>query len=1493
MKKCLGYADNKTDEILTGVVTLPHGHVVARCVASRLIRLGVIVAATVLAWMTSTGLASAECIDYGDFLHWVGSVDAPGGCSDIAISGSHAYVAANSDGLQVIDISDPASPQVAGAVDTPGHAKSVAISGFNAFLADGSGGLQVIDISDPMNPHIVGVHSYDPEFQSYLSVAVSGTYAYVGDNYWVNTGFRVINVADPTDPQQVGFVVTNYDVLGTAISGNYAYAATSGAGLLVIDITVPSNPQIVGNIDALIAASDVVILGSYAYVASFSGFQVIDITNPTDPQLVGSADANDVSHVAIIDTYAYVMSADGLQAIDVTNPSSPQIVGNVAGHCSLGIAVSGAFAYTGSLLAIDISNPASPLVIGGVETTDRAFGVTLLGDHAFVADGIAGLQVINVTDPWNPLIAGGVDTPSSGLGAQGLTAAGTHAFIADGAAGLQIIDISDPVDPQIVGSVDLPDYARGVAVQGVLACVTADSSLQVIDITNPEIPQLLGSIGTPGTANDVAVTGIHTYVCENHAGLQVIDISDPTSPQIIGSVDTPGHANDVALSDSHAFIADGSSGLQVIDITNPASPQIVGGLAIPGYARGVGLSGNHAYVASSWAGLQVIDITTPANPEIVGCLNTPSSARGVAITGSNIFIGDDRSGLQILPAQCSVLPPPAPSDLAASSLSVTQVGLSWADNSSFEDGFRIERGGSDAGPFTEVVMVGPNSTGFADNSLLPATTYWYRVYAYTSPAGDSEGYAGPVSVTTIDVPPEMPSDLSATAMSSSRIDLRWADNSSNETGFRIEYSSGGSGGPYSPIDTVAAGQIDYTDIGLSPATTRWYRVFAYNSAGDSEGSAGPVSATTFDVPPEIPTALSTEAMTGRRIDLYWVDNSDKEDGFDIYRRLGDTGDFDSLATVSADVTFFSDDNLNRGTTYYYFVVAYNTGGDSGASNIAHATTDALPYGPFPQPITVASSGPLRIEAVIHDDAGVDSARLFYRFGGDDTFDHTIPMSQPDAVSRPTLWQAAEDIPIDHLTERGLQYYIEAYDQYPDEPGVIPLDSPSESLACVQVEYNNFWAFALPPNTHMMLGVPLAVTPPHPIVVFDELGEYNRRHWRYWTTPYDYDLRQYTEYPDSATAVPVLGQGFWIISRDYSEIYIAGKTNRLDRNHVIPLQRGWNLLANPYAFVFALARMQLSSGATLDLRIYDRTINNYRRVPPEGSLDVGQAAWVDCALPSDSLVFSVIGHQAQKCPARPQQALPDPGSCVFVQARADAYEDPENRFGLRSGATVHQDGCDLHKIPLPPADHISVCFIGEDGSRLMTDYRALESTGETWNLLLTSTLIGTEYCLRFDIESSFPDGWGLWAIDEDRILVVDLRSEPAIRGHISSSRYAKSWQVVAGLDHYFQDIWQTAEDSFQQNVKEFTLGPGYPNPFRSGEKTFLSLEIPRNLPCGINIYDIQGRLIRALHQGELHRGRQYLFWDGRDAHGRQMASGVYFIRLQAPGISQARKVILVK
>ncbi len=575
-----------------------------------------------------------------------------GTASGIAVSGSGssaelALLAKNRCG--VVYATD-------GIYDTPGTARGVYVSGNYAYVADDTSGLKIINISNPDLPTLTGTYG---TVGNARGVYVSGDYAYVTNQI----ALEIIDISTPSSPTLTGRYDTSGMPVNVHVLGDYAYVADWGSGLQIVDISTPSSPSLAGTCDSTRAA-DVCTSGNYAYVADdTSGLQIIDISNPALPTIVGTYDtANKATCVYVSGNYAYVGDyQDDLVVIDISNPSLPSLVAtvNTTGEPN-SLYISGDYLYVSDyyrdVKIVDISTPSSPFVATLVKTdSNYPRGVFVANDYVYVADGTSGLRIKDMTDLTPPSIITSYDTSSN---AWDVCALGDYVYVADAGHGLKIIDISTPSSPVLTGTYDTSSDAHGVYVLSDYAYVADGSNgLQIIDVSSPASPTRTGTCDTPGDAQKVYLSGNYAYVADGYSGLQVIDISDLSSPTLTGTYDTPGFARDVYVLGDYAYVADNSSsGLQIVDITDPSLPSAVGSYNINDEAHGVYASGNYAYVVFNGAGLHIIDVSTPSLPTLTGAYDTSGYGRGVYVSGNNAYVADDANGLQIIDISNPALP---------------------------------------------------------------------------------------------------------------------------------------------------------------------------------------------------------------------------------------------------------------------------------------------------------------------------------------------------------------------------------------------------------------------------------------------------------------------------------------------------------------------------------------------------------------------------------------------------------------------------------------------------------------------------------------------------------------------------------------------------------------------------------------------------------------------------------------------------------------------
>ena len=97
--------------------------------------------------------------------------------------------------------------------------------------------------------------------------------------------------------------------------------------------------------------------------------------------------------------------------------------------------------------------------------------------------------------------------------------------------------------------------------------------------------------------------------------------------------------------------------------------------------------------------------------------------------------------------------------------------------------------------------------------------------------------------------------------------------------------------------------------------------------------------------------------------------------------------------------------------------------------------------------------------------------------------------------------------------------------------------------------------------------------------------------------------------------------------------------------------------------------------------------------------------------------------------------------------------------------------------------------------------------------------------------------------------------------------------------------------YDGEVVRFSLGPVSPNPF--SESAAISYSVPQAASVTIDVYDVNGRLVQTVYNGQVEAGTHQAIWDGRDSAGDKVARGVYFCRMNAGAFSATEKVVLLQ
>jgi len=280
--------------------------------------------------------------------------------------------------------------------------------------------------------------------------------------------------------------------------------------------------------------------------------------------------------------------------------------------------------------------------------------------------------------------------------------------------------------------------------------------------------------------------------------------------------------------------------------------------------------------------------------------------------------------------------------------------------------YNVQRATVSGGPYTTIASVAnaPSFEYYTDTSVSNGTTYYYVVSAVNSTSQSPN--SAQVSATPEPPPPLAPSNLAIYTVGNANVELMWNANpwASTFNSYNVERATV-SGGPYTMIGST--GNLWYNDNSVSNDTTYYYVVSAVNPSGISPNSTQ-VNATPQLplLPPSTPSSLSASAGNAQVV-LSWGASTGAS-SYNVKRAAVSGGSYTTIGSSGG--TYYIDNSVSNGTTYYYVVSGINSAGQS--SNSAQVSVMPVPPPPAVPTSLSASAGNAQVTLTWNASTGATS-----------------------------------------------------------------------------------------------------------------------------------------------------------------------------------------------------------------------------------------------------------------------------------------------------------------------------------------------------------------------------------------------------------------------------------------------------------------------------------------------------------------------------------------
>ncbi len=538
----------------------------------------------------------------------------PSSIQDIAIRGDLVASACGFAGVQLVDISDPLSPQYRGRIEMDSQqAYRVLFDGDQAYILTRGGAgystLSLYDCSDPDAPF----SKMDLQLPSVASdMVIHGLNLYAAS---LNDGLVIVDISYSI-PILIDTVFEALGARALTLNDEILYVAQGGYGVSVFDLSAPDSPQLVEYAEVTGSSDFITSFGNYLYVGTEeNGIHILDRSDPIHPVYLSTLDAE----TPLLDFHnnnSYLFASSLTQGLTLYSLSDPEILEQISTIAMPGEVVN--MIQMGSILIVneypfgvklyEISEDYDLALVDVIPVDDR-FIMTVQEPYLFVCETSTGsLAIYDLSDPQNS-----IQLATMNLGSvNAMEANDSHLFFSSN-DGVKVVDITEPESPSEL--LIIPYSCLDLAVYESLLVIAPNdlnTGIKVFDISDLGNPLLVWEWGEYYYYN-VEIDDHYVYVSSS-GKLNAVDYHQNSSHPGVVSKRVASYHGDLSVVYPLASIVDYNydavDKLYIFPILNQGfGIDAIGMAPLNGIASGCFMEDSHVWVAMDDAGLALYDLS--------------------------------------------------------------------------------------------------------------------------------------------------------------------------------------------------------------------------------------------------------------------------------------------------------------------------------------------------------------------------------------------------------------------------------------------------------------------------------------------------------------------------------------------------------------------------------------------------------------------------------------------------------------------------------------------------------------------------------------------------------------------------------------------------------------------------------------------------------------------------------------------------------------------